>query len=50
VGSAAASTSAINGLVGATGGGGTVGVATFARQAFGGAESGSSGSVCLVSR
>ena len=50
VASAAASTSAISGLVGATAGGMNVRGATFARHAFGGLESGSSGTVCLVLR
>ena len=50
VASAAASTSAISGLVGATGGGMNACGATFARHAFGGVESGSSGTVCFVLR
>ncbi len=41
--SAAASTSAISGLSGATGGGVSEGAATLARQSLGGPESGSSG-------
>ena len=43
VGSAAASTSAISGLSGVTGGGESAGSTTFLRQSFGRAESGSSG-------
>src|SRR3954470_18355427 len=44
--SAAASTSAIRGLCGPTGGGGIDGSATTERQLLGGADSGSAGTAC----
>src|SRR3954453_12050489 len=44
--SAAASTSAISGLCGPTGGGGIDGSATTERQLLGGADSGSAGTAC----
>src|SRR5690349_3909912 len=47
-GSAAASTSAISGLSGVTGGGAVAGETTAERHAFGGTESGSSGTACLL--
>ena len=46
--SSCVSISAISGLVGVTGGGVSAGSATTARQAFGGAESGSSGTPCAT--
>jgi len=50
VASSCVSSSAISGLVGVTGGGARLRSAIAARQALGGADSGSSGTACLVER